>query len=1278
MSSPSEHTSTSASSHSACRSFDRDSPPHIIRRGGSFRGRGRGDYRHPRNTEQSPPEAGDLSNFANISSPNGLSFGPTSVINKRDSVQRGASRSRASASRNMFALSGGRGRGDQFQSSVHTSPNSYRQSGRFDSGGSPTEERGSLRQGMGQLSVTSLIGIVSTDDGADTLGLTATLDALKLASGADERRIYEDIKRYLYEQEYLYVESVEEAILALEKLPSDHRHVFVDKLIRTAFIGGNKTVVLAEKLFASIAKQGAWSTQVFERGLLPSIETADDTAIDVPHLYEWLARMIHAAGLERSRVEDIAGNISVIPNEARVSPKDKLLQEFDRIRPNSPDSYFSQERLQLPRLDNGIGYRPYSGENVRSWRSASNNPIRGDGTLPDNPSLSNPHGSVNSPVERGNFPIENTVSQDGAARRSLWRAKIKESKGGLGPLFTAGEPGNPLDRTADLSKHSDVFASQPTPTPSETLLLVERDVVSLLNKLTVSNFDSVLDQIIERVNNNEDEKNGSTLMRVVELIIGRAKGEKEGQSITGGLLFRQYLVTRCQEDFERGSLTKDTVAILAAGRTRRNKVTQSDQYHAAVKSKRQVLGLIRFIGQLFKFQLISDRIMHECIKFKRLFADMENPEEDEIESLCMLLTTVGQQLDTPKVENYMDIYFNRIAEMSKSRSLSPAMQSMLQDVLQLRQHRWRHHLVSPPSPGAIASYSPGRYNSRGHRGGIYSPPINRSNFANSYNVARPTPTFGNFSNFGRGFNSSGRSYAGTGTSRWSGSSAQSVSSISMSSSGNSSSTLATSDDNSSLWSEGGSRRLNLFSLARSNDQPEEQSVSILSVIPEGDAQKIKENIMVYSYTRNVEEAVASFKGLSVDHRCVFIDKIIGTTLDKGPSFLVFAERLFAAIHEQEICSVEVFERGMLPTVEMADDISIFVPKLYTWLARLMHAAGIDRSKIEEMAERISVYGEPELRPKELLLGEYENMLSGIVHAPVEDEPSGFQHPNPPFVNQRKQHIIQSRQESPIIGLRYFNNWAKSVLFIKFSRRRLRCNKGGDLRKWCKIGIKEYVGLDNVEANVAEARRRHMEIRIAERFNAEFHTINYFSDSISSVVSSQRLSTPFDIVSMQFRMQYAFECEDKVRTTLKNISSYLRTGGIFVGTMPNSDKLLPKLDQLEPGELSFGNSVYRVRFDHKERQSIYGHKYWFNMFSTIEDLPEYIVPWEDFQSIALEYGLKSIYRSEFRDLFNKERRDPEYGPLLKTMKVVNARGDSELTEDQWDAANVYIAFAFEKV
>ena len=83
-----------------------------------------------------------------------------------------------------------------------------------------------------------------------------------------------------------------------------------------------------------------------------------------------------------------------------------------------------------------------------------------------------------------------------------------------------------------------------------------------------------------------------------------------------------------------------------------------------------------------------------------------------------------------------------------------------------------------------------------------------------------------------------------------------------------------------------------------------------------------------------------------------------------------------------------------------------------------------------------------------------------------------------------------RQESPIIGLKNFNNWIKSVLFANFchpalasspviqrsrpglkkapiqnggpvSRGRvldMGCGKGGDLNKWAKARISEYIGL----------------------------------------------------------------------------------------------------------------------------------------------------------------------------------------------------------------------------
>lgn len=68
--------------------------------------------------------------------------------------------------------------------------------------------------------------------------------------------------------------------------------------------------------------------------------------------------------------------------------------------------------------------------------------------------------------------------------------------------------------------------------------------------------------------------------------------------------------------------------------------------------------------------------MHECIK--KLLGNVENPEEEEIESLCKLLTTVGQILDTPKAKAHMDVYFSRMKELIKSKNVNSRMHFMLQ------------------------------------------------------------------------------------------------------------------------------------------------------------------------------------------------------------------------------------------------------------------------------------------------------------------------------------------------------------------------------------------------------------------------------------------------------------------------------------------------------------------------------------------------------------------------------------------------------------------------
>ena len=49
--------------------------------------------------------------------------------------------------------------------------------------------------------------------------------------------------------------------------------------------------------------------------------------------------------------------------------------------------------------------------------------------------------------------------------------------------------------------------------------------------------------------------------------------------------------------------------------------------------------------------------MHECIK--KLLGNVDNPEEEEIESLCKLLAAVRSMLDIQKARGHLDVYFSR-------------------------------------------------------------------------------------------------------------------------------------------------------------------------------------------------------------------------------------------------------------------------------------------------------------------------------------------------------------------------------------------------------------------------------------------------------------------------------------------------------------------------------------------------------------------------------------------------------------------------------------------
>ena len=119
-----------------------------------------------------------------------------------------------------------------------------------------------------------------------------------------------------------------------------------------------------------------------------------------------------------------------------------------------------------------------------------------------------------------------------------------------------------------------------------------------------------------------------------------------------------------------------------------------------MKARRRSLGNIRFIGELYNLKMLTARIIHECIMnlLTPMLTKDAPPDEESLESLCMLLTTVGKDLEnetqrrlqdnTPGIRP-LEHYFKYMDEIIKSKQTSARIKFMLQDLIDLRKEAWR-------------------------------------------------------------------------------------------------------------------------------------------------------------------------------------------------------------------------------------------------------------------------------------------------------------------------------------------------------------------------------------------------------------------------------------------------------------------------------------------------------------------------------------------------------------------------------------------------------------
>lgn len=346
--------------------------------------------------------------------------------------------------------------------------------------------------------------------------------------------------------------------------------------------------------------------------------------------------------------------------------------------------------------------------------------------------------------------------------------------------------------------------------------------------------------------------------------------------------------------------------------------------------------------------------------------------------------------------------------------------------------------------------------------------------------------------------------------------------------------------------------------------------------------------------------------------------------------------------------------------------------------------------------------------------DYRTFQSNIAHKENKDINSIVrQHYNQRTFQSKMQG---SRTKSPIYKLRNFNNAIKYILLGNFVKRRapgaplvfldLCCGKGGDLNKCEFVSVDQYVGIDISDASVREAYSRYSQNkarfipqnpqskrnRDSRRYNFEacFATGDLFTYSVPEILEKNFPGIidglfPVDAVSIQFSFHYAWETESKVRTILTNITRSLRPGGTFIGTIPSSDFIRNKIVKKEyTGPRKFGNELYYVRFEEEPPEdgvfrSPYGNRYDYFLRDAVDDVPEYVVPFETLRLLCEDYGLILKYKKNFIDIFNLEI--PQYfNKLNKNLIDGMKRADGKygVEGDEKEAVAFYIGFVFEKV
>jgi translation initiation factor 4G len=212
---------------------------------------------------------------------------------------------------------------------------------------------------------------------------------------------------------------------------------------------------------------------------------------------------------------------------------------------------------------------------------------------------------------------------------------------------------------------------------------VEKNFRSILNKLTPENFNVLLDQIRDLSIDNQER-----LERCIILLFEKAISEplfapcyanlcqeiatmyvphKEKEKVT----FRYILVHHCQKEFEKhrtdriNQLDKGKKLLEAAQEDKTKLASlQQELQEENNRIRHRAVGTIRFIGELYKIEVLKSHIMMECVKILWEYGDTKS-----LECLCKLLTTIGKSMEEKGFSDNLGEYFDKLEQVIDRKTI---------------------------------------------------------------------------------------------------------------------------------------------------------------------------------------------------------------------------------------------------------------------------------------------------------------------------------------------------------------------------------------------------------------------------------------------------------------------------------------------------------------------------------------------------------------------------------------------------------------------------------